>query len=43
MLHEVWSMLTSKYMPSIAAEATKLWIQFEGFRQRGTTNARACK
>ena len=37
MLHEVWSMLTSKYMPSIAAEATKLWIQFEGLRQRGRT------
>ena len=37
MLHEVWSMLTSKYMPSIAAEATKLWIQFEGQRQRGRT------
>ena len=37
MLHEVWSMHTSKYMPSIAAEATKLWIQFEGLRQRGKT------
>ena len=37
MLHEVWSMLTSKYMPSIAAEATKLWIQFEGLTQRGRT------
>ena len=23
MLHEVWSMLNSKYMPSVAAEATK--------------------
>ena len=28
MLHAVWSMLTSKYMPSIAAEATKFWFQF---------------
>ena len=38
-LHEVymWSMLTSKYVPSIAAEATKLWIQFKGLRQRGRT------
>ena len=35
MLHEVWFMLNSKYMPSVAAEATKLWIQFEGLRQRG--------
>ena len=35
MLHEVWSMLKNKYMPSVAAEATKLWIQFEGLRQRG--------
>ena len=35
MLHEVWSMLNNKYMPSVAAEATKLWIQFEGLRQRG--------
>ena len=35
MLHEVWSMLNSQYMPSVAAEATKLWIQFEGLRQRG--------
>ena len=35
MLHEVWSILNSKNMPSVAAEATKLWIQFEGLRQRG--------
>ena len=35
MLHKVWSMLNSKYMLSVAAEATKLWIQFEGLRQRG--------
>ena len=28
-LHEVWSMLNSKYMPSVAAQATKVWIQFE--------------
>ena len=35
MLHEVWSILNSKYMPSVAAEATKLWIQSEGLRQRG--------
>ena len=35
MLHEVWSMLNNKYMPSVAVEATKLWIQFEGLRQRG--------
>ena len=27
MLHEVWSMLYNKYMPSVAAEAT-----FYGFR-----------
>ena len=32
MMHEVWSMLNSKYMPSVAAEATKFWIQFEGLR-----------
>ena len=30
MLHEVWSMLNSKYVPSVAGEATKLLIQFEG-------------
>ena len=30
-------MLTSKYMPLVAAEAAKLWIQFEGLRQRGRT------
>ena len=35
MLHEVWSILNSKYMPSVAAEATKLRLQFEGLRQRG--------
>ena len=35
MLHEVWSMLNNKYMPSLAPEATKLWIQFEGLRQCG--------
>ena len=35
MLHEVWSMLKSKYMPSQAAEAAKLGIPFEGLRQRG--------
>ena len=35
MLHEAWSMLNNKYMPSLATEATKLWIQFEGLRQRG--------
>ena len=35
MLHEVLSMLNNKSMPSVAAEATKLWIQFEGLRQRG--------
>ena len=34
MLHDVWSMLNGKNMPSVAAEATKLWIQFEGLRQR---------
>ena len=37
MLHEVWSMLTNKYKPSVAAEATKLWIRFEGLRQRDRT------
>ena len=35
MMHEVWSMLNNKYMPSVAAEATKVWIQFEDLRQRG--------
>ena len=35
MLHEVWSMLNNKYMPSVTAEATELWTQFEGLRQRG--------
>ena len=34
MLHEVWSML-NKYMPSVAAGATKLWIRCAGLRQRG--------
>ena len=34
-MHEVWSMLNNKYMPSVAAEATKLWIQFKGLTQRG--------
>ena len=28
-------MLNRKYMPSVAAEAAELWIQFEGLRQRG--------
>ena len=37
MLREVWSMLTSTYMLSIAAEATKLWIQFEGLIRRSRT------
>ena len=35
MLHEQWSMLFKKCMLSVAAEATKLWIQFEGLGQRG--------
>ena len=30
-------MLTSKYMPSIAAEASKRWFQFEDLRQRDRT------
>ena len=33
-LHEVWSMYNSKCMPSVAAETTKPWIQFEGLRPR---------
>ena len=41
MLHEVWSMLNNNYMPSVDAEATKLWIQFEGLKTTWLADARA--
>ena len=34
-LHEIWSKLLAKYMPSIDAEARKLWSRFSALRQAG--------
>ena len=34
-LNEIWSKLLAKYMPSIDAEARKLWSRFSALRQSG--------
>ena len=34
-LNKIWSKLLAKYMPSIAAEARKLWSRFSALRQSG--------
>ena len=34
-LNEIWSKLLAKYMPSIDAEARKLWSRFNALRQSG--------
>ena len=34
-LNEIWSKLLAKYMPSIDAEARKLWSMFSALRQSG--------
>ena len=34
-LHEIWSKLLAKYMPSMDAKARKLWSRFSALRQAG--------
>ena len=34
-LNEIWSKLLAKYVPSVDAEARKLWSRFSALRQAG--------